>query len=239
MDKKNDSKNFNILKEWFGEENANKFSTYLENFDKNSKQKISGLFDKLNEDDKKAVVDTFNNMQDLFNSLFGIKSDKRYTKKDFDGASVNVETFTNKDNKKSEDGAKNSDAKAASNNKCKCDCGKEYNNNCTKQTIAESLLNEINEEEKTNKDNKIIAFVVDAVLKALSDKKNKPYTLHPGTGKIAPSVEVDVDTNDADYIMKNINVVSGIRDRLIEKIKSPDAYINQAKNGLNIYIPLK
>lgn len=52
---------------------------------------INGMFDKLSEDEKKKVVDSFNKLSETFDDMFGMKSEK-WTMDDFAGKNVKCET---------------------------------------------------------------------------------------------------------------------------------------------------
>ena len=239
----------NRLKKWFNDdtvESSKKFFDNLNytfdnsmkifnNFDcdelsKYSKERINGLFDKLNEDDQKTVVDTVNNIQSFIDNIFGTKHEK-YTVDDFKGCNVDVNTDVPKTDKLKTE-AKN-------------DIKENETVNNEKNNILNDLLSELAENENTvlkaAADN-IVNYVIDTI----NDKKHKKYTLYPGSKDYLPRVEITVP-KEIFKSVKNIyeqsiktKLFELVHDSLIKKIKAYNVYIKYYQDEyLLITIPLK
>ena len=106
-------------------------------------------------------------------------------------------------------------------------------------TICEQLLAELNAEDTPDETN--VDDIANYVLDVLNDKENKKYKLHPATKGVPAAVEVVVPSSiGKSDIVKNIHIVTMLRDVLVDIIGAYDAYISadDKGGGLVIYIPL-
>ena len=200
---------------------------------------ISGAFNELSETDQQNVVDAFNKMQGVFDGVFGVKM-RPYTADDFKGATVNVHTTSTGDDARHSSG---------------CDCEKKDFKCKTEKkaetgTICEDLLDELQDNREFETAAKDIAKKVVAILK---DKKNKKYTLVPGTGSYSPHVKLNVKMCEVEWTSGEIPEVCKNQENwtdgpfesiIIDEIKkatgSPNVYITFDKSGiLNVIIILK
>ena len=232
---------------------------------KNNKN-ISGAFDKLTDDEKVRVVDSMNKIQSSFDELFGTKN-KKWSVDDFKGSNVSVSSYSSEDgnneekdvNKKEEKELKrdevtfneadvdeefedyyphcsNCDVDDCPDRVCE-HSSEDEKNSCG--TICEQLLAELNEEDTPDETN--VDDIANYVLDVLNDKENKKYKLHPATKGVPAAVEVVVPSSiGKSDIVKNIHIVTMLRDVLIDIIGAYDAYISadDKGGGLVIYIPL-
>lgn len=234
---------------------------------KNNKN-ISGAFDKLSDDEKVRVVDTMNKIQSSFDELFGTKN-KKWTVDDFTGSNVSVSSYSSEDgnneekdvNKKEEKKLKRDEVtfnEADADDEefedyyphCSdcdiddcpdrvCDHSEDESNKNGYGTICEQLLAELNEEDTPDETN--VDDIANYVLDVLNDKENKKYKLHPATNGVPAAVEVVVPPSiGKSDIVKNIHIVTMLRDMLVDIIGAYDAYISAdvKGGGLVIYIPL-
>ena len=231
---------------------------------KNNKN-ISGAFDKLSDDEKVRVVDTMNKIQSSFDELFGTKN-KKWTVDDFTGSNVSVSSYSSEDgnneekdlNKKEEKELKRDEVtfnEADADDEefedyyphCSdCDIEDCPDRVCEQDeknkgygTICEQLLAELNEEDTPDETN--VDDIANYVLDVLNDKENKKYKLHPETKGVPAAVEVVVPSYiGKSDIVKNIHIVTMLRDVLVDIIGAYDAYISadDKGGGLVIYIPL-
>ena len=234
---------------------------------KNNKN-ISGAFDKLSDDEKVRVVDTMNKIQSSFDELFGTKN-KKWSVDDFKGSDVSVSSYSSEDgnneekvvNKKEENELKRDevtfneadaddeefedyyphcsdwDIDDCPDRVCEYSGDEKNENNCG--TICEQLLAELNEEDTPDETN--VDDIANYVLDVLNDKDNKKYKLHPATKGVPAAVEVVVPSSiGKSDIVKNIHIVTMLRDVLVDIIGAYDAYISadDKGGGLVIYIPL-
>ena len=232
---------------------------------KNNKN-ISGAFDKLSDDEKVRVVDTMNKIQSSFDELFGTKN-KKWTVDDFTGSNVSVSSYSSEDDNNEEKNVNKKEEKVLErdevtfneadaddefedyyphSNACDiddcpdrvCENSKDEKNNGY-GTICEQLLAELNEEDTPDETN--VDDIANYVLDVLNDKENKKYKLHPATKGVPAAVEVVVPSSiGKSDIVKNIHIVTMLRDVLVDIIGAYDAYISadDKGGGLIIYIPL-
>lgn len=106
-------------------------------------------------------------------------------------------------------------------------------------SICDKLLAELREEDTPDETD--VDDIANYVLDVLNDKANKKYKLHPATKGVPAAVEVLVpSTVGKSDIVKNIHIVTMLRDVLVDTIGAYDAYISadEKSGGLVIYIPL-
>ena len=97
------------------------------------------------------------------------------------------------------------------------------------------------ESEEDTPDEMNVDNIANYVLDVLNDKENKKYKLHPATNGVPAAVEVVVPSSiGKSDIVKNIHIVTMLRDVLVDIIGAYDAYISadDKGGGLVIYIPL-
>ena len=120
-----------------------------------------------------------------------------------------------------------------------CEYSGDEKNKTSCGTICEQLLAELNEEDTPDETN--VDDIANYVLGVLNDKENKKYKLHPATKGVPAAVEVVVPSSiGKSDIVKNIHIVTMLRDVLVDIIGAYDAYISadDKGGGLIIYIPL-
>ena len=254
LDSKSLSKNFEDLN--------------LHDIVKNNKN-ISGAFDKLTDDEKVRVVDSMNKIQSSFDELFGTKN-KKWTVDDFKGSNVSVSSYSSEDSNNEEKDVNKKEEKKLKKLKrgevifneadddefedyylhcgdcdiddCPdrvCDHSEDESNKNGYGTICQQLLAELNEEDTPDEMN--VDNIANYVLDVLNDKENKKYKLHPATKGVPAAVEVVVPSSiGKSDIVKNIHIVTMLRDVLVDIIGAYDAYISADNKGggLIIYIPL-
>lgn len=234
---------------------------------KNNKN-ISGAFDKLSDDEKVRVVDTMNKIQSSFDELFGTKN-KKWTVDDFTGSNVSVSSYSSEDGNNEEKNVNKKEEKELKRDEvtfneadvddeefedyyphCSdcdiddcpdrvCEKSEDESNKNSYGTICEQLLAELNAEDTPDETN--VDDIANYVLDVLNDKENKKYKLHPAAKGVPAAVEVVVPSSiGKSDIVKNIHIVTMLRDVLIDIIGAYDAYISadDKGGGLIIYIPL-
>lgn len=233
---------------------------------KNNKN-ISGAFDKLSDDEKVRVVDTMNKIQSSFDELFGTKN-KKWSVDDFKGSNVSVSSYSSEDGNNEEKDVNKKEEKKLKRDEvifneadadeefedyyphCSdcdvddcpdrvCEHSRDENDKNSCGTICEQLLAELNEEDTPDETN--VDDIANYVLGVLNDKENKKYKLHPATKGVPAAVEVVVPSSiGKSDIVKNIHIVTMLRDVLVDIIGAYDAYISADNKGggLIIYIPL-
>ena len=153
---------------------------------------ISGSFDKLNDDEQQKVVDSFNKVNDLFGDFFGV-TPERYTKDDFKGANVSVTTSGDEEDK---------DKKAESANVTikETDATAEPKKNVEtpakekEKTLCESLYEEMMRE--TLSVEGAADMITEKIISILKDKKEKRYSIIPGTKEKYPYASVEIPLGD-------------------------------------------
>ena len=213
MEKNNKNRDFNsLITEWFDNtnkyfndvfdefKNTEKYTKLLDTYNRlstqiskdNAKKHISGMFDKLSEEEQQKVVDNFNAVNEQFSKWFGTEN-KKYTVEDFKGWNVDVQVpEEKKDEKKEFEKLKdvvNENEKCSTEN-CKCEkCSCDSQN----KSVVDSLFDELSE---TTTSEEYAADVAAKVVAVLSDKKNKNYKLFPKSKNEHPYVVVELDLDE-------------------------------------------
>ena len=173
------------------------------------------------------------------------KKEEKELKRDevtFNEADADDEEFEDYFNEKEYDcyhspGCSNCDIGDCPDRVCEYSGDEKNKNSC--ETICEQLLAELNAEDTPDETN--VDDIANYVLDVLNDKENKKYKLHPETKGVPAAVEVVVPSYiGKSDIVKNIHIVTMLRDVLVDIIGAYDAYISadDKGGGLVIYIPL-
>ena len=178
---------------------------------------ISGSFDKLNEDEQQKVVDSFNKVNDLFGEFFGI-TPERYTKDVFKGSNVSVTTSGAE-----EDKDKNAESANVSTKETDATVEPKKNEPHTEEkekTLCESLYEEMMRETLSVED--AADMITEKIISILKDKKEKRYSIIPGTKEKCPYASVEIPLGDIFKSEEELTFYTGqkeLKEITIEKLK--------------------